>query len=183
VPDGTGAACDQHDLAPQRPIPEQRTMRGQGRDAKTGPEPEAGGVGKRDGLLLREAHPLLGRPILATPGGEVDPDPLADPTGIHAVADRIDLTGTVLVGHHERGTTGESLALRIGLRNAVGWVGATHRSRHPRLLQLPRSVDRDQVDIPEGRSATLTSWPTCSTIHRRQTTRPDRPGGTLRPDT
>src|SRR6266567_1840883 len=83
---------------------------GQGRDAKTRTELEAGGAG------------------LAAPRGKVDPDPLANPTGIDAVADSVDLASTVLVGNHERKWHLLAWAVRPGL--PVGRVHTRDADTH-----------------------------------------------------
>ena len=75
-------------------------VRGHGRDAQAGGDVEPDAFGQRnrtvcgqDGVFLRSAGGTF-------MGGEEDPHPVPHPEAGNALADGVDNSGSVLVGHH-----------------------------------------------------------------------------------
>ena len=102
VADGARAAGDQDVAAQQRTVGEQAVPGRHRRDPQARTDVVGHLVGQPDRLARRHDGPLRGAaPLPATGGGEPDPDPLPDAAGVHALADGVDLPGSVLAGDLE----------------------------------------------------------------------------------
>ena len=79
MPDRAGPAGHQHGGVLDRPVREDQVVRGQGRHAQAGAEFQGHAVRQWHRVALRDHGPLGGGAPAAPGGGEIQPDPLADP--------------------------------------------------------------------------------------------------------
>jgi hypothetical protein len=133
VADGAGATGDEDCLAVDRPVGGEAAVRGHRRNAETGAEVERQVVRERHGLLRRQRDPLRRAALRPLPLSLPQPHALAHARAVHALADRLDHSGAVLVRDHGvevRGGAPTALA-----RLPVGWIHARDVHAHEHLAR------------------------------------------------
>ena len=118
VADDACATGHQHVQALDRSIGEQAAVRGHAGNAQARALREVERFIQRNGQRLGQADELRARPEWPTPLGVVDPDTLADTTGVDVGSGAVDVTGTVAARDHVR----RDRLARTGARLHVRWI-------------------------------------------------------------